>query len=102
MPVDRSADAPRLHDGHFPFGSASSEQTGLMEHSHFDPDRTVLGAVFSHAGEEEIALTETDRLKHLLVVGKTGNGLSSIGTAGVNPIGNCSSGARKGSCCVNR
>jgi hypothetical protein len=29
---------------------------------HFDPQRTVLGTVFTHAGEEELALSELDRM----------------------------------------
>src|ERR1700694_6053249 len=44
----------------------------------FDPERTVLGSVFTHAGEEELALTETDRLKHMLVIGKTGRGKTTL------------------------
>jgi hypothetical protein len=38
----------------------------------FDPDWTVLGTVL--AGEELFALTEEDRLKHVLAIGKTGMG----------------------------
>jgi len=45
---------------------------------HFDPDRTLLGTVFTHAGEEELALTELDRMNHLLVIGKTGMGKSRL------------------------
>ena len=40
----------------------------------FDPDRTILGSVFTHAGEEELALSELDRMNHMLVIGKTGMG----------------------------
>jgi DNA helicase HerA-like ATPase len=41
---------------------------------HFDRDRTILGTVFTHAGEEEYALSELDRINHMLVIGKTGMG----------------------------
>src|SRR3984893_8100622 len=44
----------------------------------FDPDRTVLGTVFTHAGEELFALTEEDRLKHVLAIGKTGMGKTTL------------------------
>ena len=44
----------------------------------FDPERTVLGTVFTHAGEEEFALQEEDRLKHVLVIGKTGMGKTTL------------------------
>jgi len=40
----------------------------------FHSDRTILGTVFTHAGEEELALSEADRMQHLLVIGKTGMG----------------------------
>ena len=41
---------------------------------HFDQSRTILGSVFTHAGEEEFALSELDRMNHMLVIGKTGMG----------------------------
>jgi hypothetical protein len=44
----------------------------------FDPDRTVLGTVFTHAGEEVFALTLDDRLKHMLAIGKTGTGKTTL------------------------
>lgn len=40
----------------------------------FQFDRTILGSVFTRAGEEELSLTEADRMQHLLVIGKTGMG----------------------------
>jgi len=40
----------------------------------FESDRTILGHVFTHAGEEELALTELDRMNQMLVIGKTGTG----------------------------
>jgi type IV secretory pathway VirB4 component len=40
----------------------------------FHSDRTILGTVFTHAGEEELALSELDRMNHTLVIGKTGMG----------------------------
>jgi hypothetical protein len=42
--------------------------------SDFDPDRTILGTVFTAAGSEELGLTELDRMQHMLVIGKTGMG----------------------------
>jgi len=44
----------------------------------FDPDRTVLGTVFTSAGEGEFALSDTDRARHMLVIGKTGQGKSTL------------------------
>ncbi len=44
----------------------------------FDPAQTVLGTVFTHAGEEQLALSETDRLNHMLVIGKTGMGKTTL------------------------
>jgi hypothetical protein len=41
---------------------------------HFDAIRTILGSVFTHAGEEELSLSDADRMRHLLVIGKTGMG----------------------------
>ena len=41
---------------------------------HFDPDRTVLGTVITPAGEEAVALSLQDRLKHVFAIGKTGMG----------------------------
>src|SRR5258705_13491015 len=41
---------------------------------HFDQSRTILSRVFTHAGEEELALSELDRMNHMLVFGKTGMG----------------------------
>jgi uncharacterized protein DUF87 len=49
-----------------------------MDHFEFDPERTVLGTVFTHAGEEEFALGAADRLNHLLVIGKTGMGKTTL------------------------
>ena len=40
----------------------------------FDLYRTILGSVFTHAGEEDLALSELDRMNHMLVIGKTGMG----------------------------
>jgi hypothetical protein len=45
---------------------------------HFDPQRTVLGTVFTHAGEEEFALSSLDRMNHMLVIGKTGMGKTRL------------------------
>jgi DNA helicase HerA-like ATPase len=44
----------------------------------FDPDRTVFVTVFTHAGEELFALSEEDRLKHVLAIGKTGMGKTTL------------------------
>ena len=44
----------------------------------FDPARTVLGSLFTHAGEEELSLTESDRLNHMLIIGKTGMGKTTL------------------------
>jgi type IV secretion system coupling TraD/TrwB family protein len=44
----------------------------------FDPDRTVLGTVFTHAGEEVLGLSLEDRLKHVLAIGKTGMGKTTL------------------------
>jgi type IV secretion system coupling TraD/TrwB family protein len=44
----------------------------------FDPHRTVLGTVFTRAGEETFALTQEDRLKHVLAIGKTGMGKTTL------------------------
>jgi DNA helicase HerA-like ATPase len=49
-----------------------------MDHFEFDPERTVLGTVFTHAGEEVLALTELDRMNHMLVIGKTGMGKTQL------------------------
>jgi hypothetical protein len=49
-----------------------------MAIDNFDPNSTVLGTVFTRAGEEEFALTETERLRHMLVIGKTGMGKSTL------------------------
>jgi Helicase HerA, central domain len=49
-----------------------------MDHFEFDPERTVLGTAFTRAGEEELALSELDRLNHLLVIGKTGMGKTQL------------------------
>jgi Helicase HerA, central domain len=40
----------------------------------FERHHTILGTVFTHAGEEELALCELDRMNHMLVIGKTGMG----------------------------
>ena len=44
----------------------------------FDPHRTILGTAFTAAGEEEIALSERDRLQHVLAIGKTGRGKTTL------------------------
>jgi hypothetical protein len=44
----------------------------------FDPDRTVLGTVFTCAGEGLFALSPEDRLKHMLAIGKTGMGKTTL------------------------
>jgi hypothetical protein len=44
----------------------------------FDRERTILGSVFTHAGEEELALSALDRMNHMLVIGKTGMGKTRI------------------------
>jgi uncharacterized protein DUF87 len=44
----------------------------------FDPERTVLGTVFTHAGEEQFALSQLDRMNHMLVIGKTGMGKTRL------------------------
>ncbi|MGE3703569.1 MAG: DUF87 domain-containing protein, partial [Hyphomicrobiaceae bacterium] len=49
-----------------------------MDHFDFDPERTVLGMVYTRAGEEQLALTELDRLNHMLVIGKTGMGKTQL------------------------
>ena len=49
-----------------------------MDEFHFDPDRTVLGTVFTHAGEGEFALSQLDRMNHMLVIGKTGMGKTRL------------------------
>jgi hypothetical protein len=41
---------------------------------HFDRTRSILGNVFTPAGEEEFALSDLDRMNHMLVIGKTGMG----------------------------
>jgi Helicase HerA, central domain len=41
-------------------------------------ERTKLGTVFTHAGEEELALTALDRMNHMLVIGKTGMGKTRV------------------------
>ena len=43
-----------------------------------DPDRTILGTAFTPAGEEVLALTERDRMQHMLVLGKTGRGKTTL------------------------
>src|SRR5262249_26056086 len=45
---------------------------------HFQNDRTILGSVFTAAGEEDISLTELDRMQHMLVIGKTGMGKTRL------------------------
>ena len=49
-----------------------------MEHFTFDPERTLLGSVFTHAGEEDYALSSADRLNHMLLIGKTGMGKTTL------------------------
>jgi DNA helicase HerA-like ATPase len=49
-----------------------------MDQFQFDPDRTVLGTVFTHAGEEDFALSQLDRMNHMLVIGKTGMGKTRL------------------------
>jgi uncharacterized protein DUF87 len=44
----------------------------------FDPDRTVLGTVFTHAGQGDFALSQLDRMNHMLVIGKTGMGKTKL------------------------
>jgi len=44
----------------------------------FDPHRTILGTAFTGAGVEEIALTERDRMQHVLAIGKTGRGKTTL------------------------
>lgn len=44
----------------------------------FDPDRTILGTAYTPAGEEVLALSERDRLQHMLVLGKTGRGKTTL------------------------
>src|SRR5437660_7554726 len=55
------------------FGKRELEPTPAMNFD-FDPQRSILGTVFTHAGEEELALSELDRMNHMLVIGKTGMG----------------------------
>ena len=45
---------------------------------HFARDRTILGTVFTRAGEEELSLSELDRMNHMLVIGKTGMGKTTL------------------------
>ena len=40
-----------------------------MDHFNFDPDLTLLGTVYTHAGEEPLTLTQRDRLNHTLIIG---------------------------------
>src|SRR5438552_11162420 len=44
----------------------------------FNHDRTILGTVFTHAGEEELSLSDLDRMNHMLVIGKTGMGKTRL------------------------
>jgi hypothetical protein len=63
---------------HFPaLGTRELEPTPAMNFD-FDPNRTILGTVFTHAGEESFALSELDRMQHLLVIGKTGMGKTRL------------------------
>src|SRR5262245_52011901 len=49
-----------------------------MEPFQFQQDRTILGTVFTHAGEKQYALSETDCFNHMLVIGKTGMGKTTF------------------------
>src|SRR2546423_959768 len=44
----------------------------------FNPDRTILGTAFTRAGEEQFSLSETDRFQHVLAIGKTGRGKTTL------------------------
>jgi Helicase HerA, central domain/TraM recognition site of TraD and TraG len=49
-----------------------------MEPFQFQHDCTILGTVFTHAGEEEYVLSEADCFNHMLVIGKTGMGKTTF------------------------
>src|SRR5205809_196074 len=55
------------------FGKRELEPTPAMNFD-FNRERTILGTVFTHAGEEELSLSELDRMNHMLMIGKTGMG----------------------------
>src|SRR5438105_1596624 len=44
----------------------------------FNRERTILGTVFTHGGEEELSLSDLDRMNHMLVIGKTGMGKTRL------------------------
>jgi hypothetical protein len=48
-----------------------------MTIDHFDPRLAVLGTAFTHAGQEEVALTRSDLLAHSWLLGKSGRGKTS-------------------------
>ena len=49
-----------------------------MEPFNFHPDQTLLGSVFTRAGEESYELSNDDRFNHTLVIGKTGMGKTTL------------------------
>src|SRR5258708_1528938 len=59
------------------FGKRELEPTPAMNFD-FNRERTILGSVFTHAGEEELSLSELDRMNHMLVIGKTGMGKTKL------------------------
>lgn len=44
----------------------------------FDTENTIIGTVFSHAGDELLTLSLRDRLKHFLAIGKSGRGKTTL------------------------
>ena len=86
LPQGRLHPKQVTHDGsafaaaassHAPFGHGEQGLIPTMEF-YFDPDRTIIGTGFTGAGEELIALSERDRLSHVLCIGRTGRGKTTI------------------------
>lgn len=78
MPGDRRAKACAARRSARPLSARASGGPTVPIDFQFDPDRTLLGSVFTAAGEGEFALSADDRLKHLLLIGKTGMGKTTV------------------------